>query len=110
MIVQNGTIEIKVKQAGGIDPATGFPVKSCGETYMPAIPCQYMPNSNNLLGRTTSGERFTVATYTILIEQQPTPFTAEQIRLKDMHEQNIGDYSIISIEPIEAVCQVKILV
>lgn len=110
MIIQNGTIEIKVKQAGGIDPATGFPVKSSGETYMPAIPCQYIPNSNNLLGRTTSGERFTVANYTILIEQQPTPFTAEQIRLKDMDEKVVGVYSVISIETIEAVCEVKILV
>ena len=28
MITTNGTIEVKRKTAGGIDPETGFPVKS----------------------------------------------------------------------------------
>ncbi len=110
MIIQNGYISVKNKQAGGIDPATGFPVKSAGVAYMPAIPCQYTANSYSNLGRTQSGERFTVATYTILIEQQKKPFTAEQIRLQDMDKQLVGDFSVISIEPIEAVCEVKILV
>lgn len=109
MIIQNGTIEAKIKQAGGITPETGFPVKSTGEAFMPAIPCQYTANQYNQLGR-TNGERFTVAAYTILIEQQRTPFTAEQIRLKDMDGNIVGDFSVMSIEPIDAVCQMKILV
>lgn len=110
MIIQNGYISAKSKQAGGIDPATGFPVKSAGVAYMPAIPCQYYANSYNNLGRTANNERFTVATYTILIEQQPAPFTAEQIRLQDMNKQLVGNFSVISIENIDAVCEVKILV
>lgn len=109
MIIQNGTIEAKIKQAGGINHETGFPVKSTGEAFMPAIPCQYTANQYNQLGR-TNGERFTVAAYTILIEQQRTPFTAEQIRLKDMDGNIVGDFSVMSIEPIDAVCQMKILV
>lgn len=110
MIIQNGYISAKNKQAGGIDPATGFPVKSSGDTYLQAIPCQYYANSYNNLGRTANNERFTVASYTILIEQSFIPFTAEQIRLTDMSENIIGDFSVISIEPIDAVCEVKILV
>lgn len=110
MIIQNGTIEAKTKQAGGIDPTTGFPIKSAGATYSPAIPCQYIPNKNNLLGRTQGGESFTVASYIILIEQQEKPFYAEQIRLKDLDGKEIGEYSIIATENMEAVCEVKIIV
>ena len=110
MIVQNGYILAKEKNAGGIDPATGFPVKPSGVTHQPAIPCQYMANSYSNLGRTQSGERFTVATYTILIEQQKKPFVAEQIRLLDMNENIVGEFSVISIETIDTVCEVKILV
>lgn len=110
MIIQNGYIATKIKQAGGIDPVTGFPIKSTGEAYTPAIACQYYANNHNNLGRSQSGESFTVATYTILIEQQPTPFAAEQIRLYDMEQHIVGDFSIISAEPIEAACEVKILV
>ena len=106
MIIANGTIRVKVKTGGGIDPVTRFPVMpevSWGEP----IPCQYIPNRHDKLG-VASGEHFTVATYTILIEEQP--FTAEQIRLSDRDGVVLGEFSVRQIEPLDAVCQVRITV
>lgn len=107
MIIQNGTIEIKEKVVSGLDPATGFPVKATSATYGKPIPCQYSANQYNQLGR-VKNEHFTTAHYVILIEQQP--FTAEQIRLKDMSGNTLGDYSIMSVETLEAVCELRIIV
>lgn len=106
MIIQNGTIETKQKAAGGIDLTTGHAVKSVSAWNDP-IPCQYIPNSHNFLG-VSSGQHYTQASYTVLIEEQP--FTAEQIRLKDMDGNTVGEYSILSIEPLQAVCEIKIIV
>ena len=107
MIIQNGTIETKVKTGGGIDKETGHPVKPSAASWSSPIPCQYTPNSHNYLGVST-GQHFTQASYTVLIEEQT--FEAEQIRLKDMTGKVVGEYSILSIEPLEAVCEVKIIV
>ena len=110
MIIQNGYISIKEKpKAEGIDPATGFPIKASIEIYSEPIPCQYIPNKYNHLG-VSNGEHFTVAQYTILIEQQPLPFTAEQVRLTDMESNKIGDFSIISADPLDAVSEIKITI
>lgn len=109
MIIQNGTIEVKNKVAMGINPLTGYPIKPTEVSYGDAIPCQYSANMYNQLGR-SNGESFTTAQYSILIEQPSEPFTAEQVRLKDMVGNVIGTFSIISIEPLDAVCQLRISV
>lgn len=106
MIIQNGTIEAKVKSATGIDPATGFPVKAQSAWGSP-IPCQYLINSENRRG-IVSGEHYILARYTVLIEEQP--FCGEQVRLKDLYGNLIGEFSIISIERLEAVCEIRILI
>lgn len=107
MIIQNGTIEAKAKQAGGIDLNTGYPIKPTEASWGAPIPCQFIPNNHDNLGVST-GQHFTLATYTILIEEQP--FSAEQIRLKDMQGNTIGEFSIRSVEPLVAVCEIKILI
>lgn len=107
MIIQNGTIEAKRKTAGGIDPETGFPVVPSDVEWGEAIPCQYSANRHDWLGK-ADGEHFTVAAYSILIEERP--FEAEQIRLKDSLGNVIGEYSVMQIEPLEAVGEIKILV
>lgn len=106
MIIQNGTIEVKTKTGGGINANTGHPVKPV-ESWGTPIPCQYIPNSHNKLGR-ANGEHYTIATYTVLIEEQP--FSGEELRLKDMAGNEVGQYSIISVEPLEAVCEIRILI
>ena len=110
MIIQNGTIQAKVKfGSGGIDSSTGFPVKRKEAAYEAPIPCQYSANQNNQLGR-VNGEHFTIAHYSILIEQPAQPFTAEQVRLCDMNGRILGEYSVMSIEPLDAVCELRITV
>lgn len=106
MIIQNGTIEIKMKTGGGIDPATGFPVRPAEEWGAP-IPCQFYANRRNNLGR-SNGEHFTVASYIILIEF--LSFEGEEIRLSDRTGRTVGEYSVMSAEPLDAVSQTMITV
>ena len=106
MIVANGTIETKIKSGGGINPETGYPNKP-SEAWGEPIPCQYQANSYSNKGR-TNGEAFTIASYEILIDEQP--YEAEQLRLLNDSGKVIGEFSVIDIKPLAAVCQVKILV
>nr|DAT92806.1 MAG TPA: hypothetical protein [Caudoviricetes sp.] len=107
MIIQNGTIEVKRKAGGGINLETGYPNKPAAVAWDSPIPCQYSVNKYSNLGR-VNGEHFTTATYTVLIEEQP--FTAEQIRLKNLAGKVIGEFSVIQVEPLNAVCELRILI
>lgn len=109
MIIQNGTIEFKVKTPGIIDPDTGYPSQATGVSWSKSIPCQYLPNNRNNLGR-VKGERFTTATYTVLIEEQQLP-QSEQIRLTDQNGKILGEFSLIAPpEALEAVGEIRLLV
>ena len=108
MIIENGTIELKQKTSGdGIDPTTGYPQKPASVGWGTPIPCQYMANKYNNLGR-VNGEHFKTAEYSVLIDEQP--FDAEQLRLKDCKGNVVGEFSIIQVEPLEAVCEIRILI
>lgn len=108
MIIENGTIEIKSKSAGGIDPATGFPVPSSNETWGNPIPCQWSANKYSNLGKSEGGN-FTVAHYSILIESEQD-FKAEQIRLRDNYGNVLGEFSVVEVEILQAMCQLRIMV
>lgn len=108
MIIENGTIEMKRKGGGGIDPTTGYPRKPTGVSWGDPIPCQYVANKYNNLGR-ANGEHFIAATYSILVEEQ-TLDDGEQLRLKDRTGKVVGEFSIIQVEPLEAVSEIRILV
>lgn len=110
MIIENGRILPKVKTTAKpvIDPNTGHVRKEATATsWGDPIPCQYTPNSYNALGRVL-GEPHTERSYEILIEEQP--FKAEQVRLLNAKGEAVGDFSIISATPMEAVSQIKLLV
>lgn len=108
MIIENGTIELKQKTSGGgIDPTTGYPQKPASVDWGTPIPCQYMANKYNNLGR-VNGEHFKTAEYSVLIDEQS--FDAEQLRLKDRKGNVVGEFSIIQVEPLEAVCEIRILI
>jgi hypothetical protein len=106
MIIPNGTIETKQKTAGGIDPTTGYAAKSATIWSNP-VPCQYVPNSHNYLG-VASGQHYTQASYTVFIDEQP--MNSEQIRLRRTDGSIVGDFSILSVEHLDAVCEMKIIV
>lgn len=108
MIIENGTIQVKQKTADcGIDPETGYMRKASSASWGEPIPCQYYPNRYSNLGR-VGGEHFRTAEYTVLIEEQP--FTGEQIRLLDDTGQPVGEFSVISAEPLQAVGQIRITI
>lgn len=106
MIIANGTIQVKQKKAHGIDPVTNYPLP-VEVSWSDPIPCQYTPNKYNKLG-VVNGEHFTVAQYTVLIEEQA--FEANQIMLIDKYGKCLGEFSIMQIEPLEAVCEIKIII
>jgi hypothetical protein len=108
MIIVNGTIELKTKtQGGGIDPDTGFPVPFASAAWGDPIPCQYYANRYNNLGR-VDGEHFTVASYVVLVDSQA--IGSEQLRLKDRSGAVVGEFSIIQVEPLDAVQELRILI
>lgn len=107
MIIANGSIAIKTKTAGGIDAVTGYPVVADDVSWSSAIPCQYSANKHDNLGK-VNGEHFTIAQYSVLIEA--SKFSAEQVRLTDEDGSVVGDFSVISVERLPAVGQVKIMI
>lgn len=104
MIIQNGTLLARRPSRGGIDPETGHPVKAAAEWCDP-VPCQYSPVTVDRRGR-ANGERFTMATYTALVEG---PYEADRVRLLDGHGGTVGEFAVISAEWLEAVCQTRVL-
>lgn len=109
MIIENGTIEFKEKTPGTIDPETGYPTKATAIGWSKPIPCQFIPNNRTNLGR-VNGERFTTATYTVLIEEQSLP-SSEQIRLTERSGKVLGEFSLIAPpEALEAVGEIRILI
>ena len=108
MIIENGTIELKQKTiGGGIDKTTGYPLKPASVSWGDPIPCQYIAKKYSNLCM-VGGEHFKTAEYSVLIEEQP--FDAEQIRLKDLNGNVVGEFSVISVEPLTAVCEIRILI
>ena len=67
----------------------------------------YPANKYSNVGR-VNGEHFKTAEYSVLIEAQP--FDAEQIRLKNRCGNIVGEFSVISAESLDAVCQIRILI
>lgn len=108
MIIKNGTIQFKVKTAGGIDPATGFPNQNTDVSWGIEIACQYVYNSYNLQRKSQQGESVVAVSYTILIEGSKPE--GEILRLKDNNGNLIGDYNIASHEYLRAVNETKIIV
>ena len=107
MIIQNGTIEfISISGGGGLD-SNGYPVKP-SEVRGEPVPCQYYPNTHDNLGK-SNGEAFIRASYTILVEFAPLDAT-ERLLLRDADGNEVREFSVISVEPLVAVCQTRILV
>lgn len=108
MIIPNGTIQIKQKTSGGgIDPETGYAKRPASVDWNEPIPCQYVVNKYNALA-ISNNEHITSASYAVLIDEQP--FEGQQVRLMDSEGKVLGEFSIIQIEPLEAVCQIRIYV
>ena len=106
MIIANGIIQIKQKAPQNVDPVTGYPRKAESSWGEP-IPCQWLQKQKNLLAL-INNEPHTVQHYDILIDE--TQIEGEQLRLTDDTGRHLGDFSIIALEELRGVCQIRISV
>lgn len=107
MIIQNGYIEAITVANGGIDPNTGYPVAGT-TSFGSRIPCQYLLKSNRQ-AVLAEGERKEVKSYEVLIEeQQCCQFEPEKVRLTDLCGNPVGVFVVESVEPLEAVSEVRL--
>ena len=104
MIIENGTIQAKIKTGGGFD-ANDYPVEP-SESWSEPIPCHIRVNRKNNLGK-QNGNTFTVASYEVIIELQP--FEHERVKLIEQ-AMDLGEFSVLWTECLEAVGAVKIVV
>jgi len=104
MVFVNGFISAKIKTDGGLDE-NGNPVRP-SEDFEERIPCRITTNKKNNIGK-QNGNTFTVASYEVLIDLQP--FEAGLVRLT-RNEHDLGEFSVLWIEYLEAVGAVKIVV
>lgn len=107
MIISNGTIEIMIKSAGGLD-SQGYPVAP-SISWGALIPCQYIAKSN--LQAKVENEPATQQSYEVLIEQPLIGYSVtEQVRLKDRSGIELGIFPVRMIEPLDAVGQIRLLI
>ena len=104
MIIVNGRIWAKDKSGGGLD-GEGNPMKP-SESWGDPIPCRITTNKRNNLVK-QNGNTFTIASYEILIGLQP--FTAERVKL-ERFGRDLGEFSVMFAEYMEAVGAIKIVV
>ncbi len=108
MIIQNGYIEAVTVVNGGIDQETGYPLAG-GMSFGSPIACQYFLKSNRQ-AVLANGERKETEQYQILVEEQPCCFNPEKVRLTDMCGNTVGVFVVETVEPLEAVSEVRLTV
>jgi hypothetical protein len=106
MIIVNGSLCVENKTGGGLDDADGYPVEPT-VTWSEPVPCLIVPASLNYLAKSQSESDYVDASYTVLIEMQE--FKAERVRLTNW-QGDLGEFSVIRIEPLPTVDVVKIVV
>jgi hypothetical protein len=103
MIIENGTICTKIKTGGGL--VNGNPVRPF-ENWSDPIPCNIKINQHNNKGK-VDGNTFKVASYVVLIETGA--FDADMVKL-ERDGRGLGEFSVQSIDPLDAVGAIKITV
>lgn len=100
----NGVIRIISVQDGGLNEY-GEPVASQTVIGDP-IPCSIKTNNDTRKGKYEDGE-FRQASFLILIEM--SQFHADRIKVSRLGEE-LGEYRILSVEPLSTVGRVQIMV
>lgn len=76
------------------------------ESWSEEIPCSIKTNNDNRLGKYEDGE-FRQASFVVLIEM--SKFDAKRIKIERLGEE-LGEYRILSVEPLTTVGRVQIMV
>lgn len=102
----NGTISGKVKTGGGVDPDSGDPIPVT-YSWTDPVECKYRANELNNRGRYDGGT-FQQASYTITTEDMD--FNADTVRLFNSRGSSVCEKEVISIEVLEDIQRVKIII
>lgn len=102
----DGTISAKIKTGGGNDPETGTPIP-VESSWSEPVECKYKANLLNNKGRYLGGT-FQQASYEITTTDMS--FTAAIIRLFDSRNNLVCEKEVMSLEVLEFVNRVKIVV
>lgn len=106
MIIVNGHIRYVVaKGDGGINAETGYPVAATTDLSRP-VPCQYYATTLNYLSK-DNGEPVTKQVYTVLLDKCFGEPKSDLVRLFTLDMTEIGEFPVISVTPLDAVCQYK---
>lgn len=100
----NGTLKYQITTEGGLNEF-GEPIKA-QTTWSEATPCSIKTNKDTRKGKYEDGE-FRQASFIILIELEKFPHN--RIKLERLGE-DLGEYSILSAEPLTTVGRTQIMV
>jgi hypothetical protein len=107
MVIPNGVVHFKrlLEVGGGLD-TDGNPVPAPTTTEA-EMPCRIKAVKLDELGR-QNGNTFEQASYEILIDRQR--FEATEVELINVDGVNLGTFTVMQVETLEAVGVVKIIV
>ena len=109
MIIANGYIRyILTDTEGGIDESTGYAVAST-TSFSNYVPVQYNPMSFSYLSK-ENGEPVTRQGYAVFVEYVSGAIQSERLQLYAADMTEVGEFSVISITPLDAVCQYKLTI
>ncbi|MBO7281018.1 MAG: hypothetical protein J6V00_07645 [Bacteroidaceae bacterium] len=103
MIITNGYILFRKSEAKGLD-SDGYPTSATEEWGEP-VECQCLPNTT--LRDKSRNEAYTAHSYTLLVERMDIP--GEVVKLFNERGE-VGQFSILSYEHLDAVQQTRIII
>lgn len=109
MIIANGYIQyVTTVSEGGVDATTGYAIRATTSLGR-MIPVQFNPLNFSYLSK-ENGEPVTKQGYAIFVEYASGAVEAERLKLYRSDMTEVGEFSIISITALDAVCQYKITI
>ncbi len=105
----NGKLQYQTLSQGGVD-VNGEPIAQTA-SWSDAIACNIKTNSDNRKGVYEDGE-FRVASFTVLLEADPRLKLSDIKRVKLMRngDEALGEYRVISSEPLLTQGRIQIMV
>lgn len=104
MIIPNGHIAFDASVAEGVD-SLGYPIPVV-EKWGAAMECQYLPTTNKQAR--ANDEAITAQSYVVYVDRL-LMLPSERVKLSDRQGNEVGQFSVRSVEHLDAVCQTKLV-